>query len=82
MGSEQTAISEKKRILHIAGGMIGGNIESFKIVIIGFYLRASGDGITQTHKNLSNLIDGAIEGMDTTQGTINAWHGDIEGFSG
>jgi hypothetical protein len=36
-------VGDEKGVLHVAGGMVGGDVEGFEVVVFGFHFGAVGD---------------------------------------
>jgi hypothetical protein len=68
-----------KGILHIAGRMIGREVEGLEIIVIGLDFRTAGDGETHITERAAHVIDGFGNGMDGPDAVAFSGQGRVEG---
>ena len=56
MGAQNDIVFDIKRVLHIPGGMIFGNIQGLEIIVIQFDFRTFDDGKPKSGKDRTDLI--------------------------
>src|ERR1700689_272927 len=56
MGAEETAVFKPKSILHVPGGMVGGDVEGVEIVMLGFHLGSVDYGEAQGGEELLQFL--------------------------
>lgn len=57
-------VFDEKGVLHVTRGVIGGNIETFEIVIFRFYFRAIHNGKSELGKDAFNFFLYLGKGVD------------------
>ncbi len=61
LGAQQYAVVYEKRILHVARGVVGRNIERLKIIVIGLHLGTVVNYIAVAHKVIGKTLSYLIE---------------------
>ena len=70
-----------KRVMHGSGGMMRGNVERLKIVIIILNFRALDDFETELGEKIGHTLYGARNGVMRTNFQSSARERDVERFS-
>jgi hypothetical protein len=56
MRAQQDIVIDKKRILHVPGGMVLGKVQGFKVIVIEFNLGPFGNLKAESGENLGYLL--------------------------
>ena len=55
MGAQDDRLGNKERILHVAGGVVGGNVQGFEVVVVFFNLGPLDDVEPHPRKDVADL---------------------------
>ena len=81
VGAQQVAAFEPKRVLHVARGMLRGNVQGIEVVILVFHLRPVQHGETERSKQLFELPLDARDGVQVAAPRRRSGQGQVEPFS-
>ena len=80
MSAQDDIFFHIKRILHVPGGMVFGNVQGFKVIIIQLYFRTFHNGKPQSGKDIANFTAHLCDGMDSSVPDAPAGKGDVNPF--
>src|SRR6185437_3525840 len=72
---------DDERVLGVAGGVAGREVERLEVVVVGFDLGADSDGVAHALENADNFVQGLDERMLGSGLAPRAGERDVDGFS-
>ena len=70
--AQQTAVFQPERVLHVARGMIGGDVERVEVVVLGFDLGAVEYGESQGDEQIFEFLLDLRDRMQSCRGGCRA----------
>ena len=80
VGAEEHFSIDVEGVLHLAGRMVGREIESFVVVPIRIHIWAVLDGKAHAREDRDDFIEERGQGMLSSHEPAAAWEGDIDIF--
>src|SRR5712691_1737317 len=78
MGAQHHLRRNEEGVLHLAGRVIGGNVEGGEVVVVVLDVRTTGDLESHCHKDGDSLIEHLQQGMQRTAWPLTARNSNID----
>ena len=81
MRAQDDVVVDVEGVLRVAGGMVLGQVEQFKVVVVVLDLRPFDHLIAHAHENFHQLFLHGVQGVGRAGGTGTHRHGHVDGLA-
>ena len=79
--AQDDVVVDVESVLRVAGGMVLGQVEQLKVVVVVLDLRAFDHLITHANENLHQFVLHGVQGVGRAGGTGPYRHGHVDGLA-